>query len=115
MLQPLIHYSLHFVCPALIARYMDKPRWKQLYVIFLSTMLIDLDHLLAVPMFDPNRCSVGFHPLHSAVAICCYLVGLRFFRHRLYMRALMIGLLFHILTDLIDCAWMWSRGPTECF
>ena len=27
----------------------------------LTTMLIDLDHLLANPVFDPDRCSINFH------------------------------------------------------
>ena len=28
------------------------------------TMMVDLDHLIADPIFDPQRC-IGFHPLHS--------------------------------------------------
>ncbi len=39
----------------------------------LATMLIDLDHLLADPVYDPARCSIGFHPLHSWWAAAIYL------------------------------------------
>ena len=35
-------------------------------------MLVDLDHLLADPIYDPERCSIGFHPLHSIPAIVVY-------------------------------------------
>ena len=62
-------------------------------------MLVDLDHLLADPIFDPKRCSIGFHPLHSYVAIGLYPI-LLFFKKT---RAVGVGLLFHMLTDFIDC------------
>ena len=39
-----------------------------------AVMLIDLDHLLATPIFDPARCSIGFHPLHSYYAIGVYFI-----------------------------------------
>jgi hypothetical protein len=62
-------------------------------------MLVDLDHLLANPIFQENRCSINFHPLHSYIAIGIYFVGLFFSKTRI----LAIALLFHMLTDLIDC------------
>ncbi len=68
----------------------------------LATMLIDLDHLLATPVFDPNRCSIGFHPLHSYYAIAVY-IGLLFYKKT---RIIAIGLLLHLLTDFQDCMWM---------
>ena len=68
----------------------------------LATMLVDLDHLLADPMFDPTRCSIGFHPLHSYYAIAIYLLMVFFPR----LRIIAVGLLFHMLTDYQDCLWM---------
>ncbi len=65
------------------------------------TFVIDFDHLLAEPVFDPNRCSLGFHPLHSWPAIGIYLVSL--FSHRL--RIIAIGLLIHLVLDGTDCFW----------
>ena len=62
-------------------------------------MLVDLDHLLATPIFDPNRCSIGFHPLHTYPAMAVYAVMLIFPKTRIVG----IGLLFHMLTDGIDC------------
>lgn len=114
MLQAFFHYGLHFVVPIVLARSMDRSRWKPIYFIFLSTMLIDLDHLLAVPVFDPHRCSVGFHPLHSELAVMCYVIGLRLFWRKWWGRALMTGLLFHVLTDGIDCLWMWAEQSALC-
>lgn len=65
-------------------------------------MLIDLDHLLASPIFDANRCSINFHPLHSYYAITIYVLLLCFKRTRLIGLALCI----HIIADIVDCALM---------
>jgi len=65
-------------------------------------MLIDLDHLLANPMFDPNRCSIGFHPLHSYFAIAIYFLLLL----NKKLRIIFIGILIHILVDFSDCLLM---------
>ncbi|SJZ57740.1 Uncharacterised protein [Porphyromonas crevioricanis] len=74
------------------------------------TMLVDLDHLFAIPIFDPNRCSIGFHPLHSYWAIVVYLVMcfLPYKRWGLpwWLRAVGIGLLFHMITDFQDY-YLW--------
>lgn len=74
------------------------------------TMLVDLDHLLATPVFDPNRCSINFHPLHSYWAIAIYGAGL-FFKQT---RIIALGLVIHMSTDLIDCIWTFSHCH-ECF
>jgi hypothetical protein len=95
----LLHYSLHFLAPGLIAWVFYRDRWKQVWLILLATMLVDLDHLLATPIFDPNRCSIGFHPLHTYPAMAVYAVMLIFPKTRIVG----IGLLFHMLTDGIDC------------
>lgn len=68
----------------------------------LLTFVIDLDHLLADPIFDPNRCSVGFHPLHSYFAVVIYF-GLLFFKP---LRVVALGLIIHIIADTIDCLLM---------
>lgn len=65
-------------------------------------MLVDLDHLLADPIFDPNRCSIGFHPLHSGLAIGVYIVMLLFPK----VRIVGIGLLIHMALDYMDCLMM---------
>lgn len=65
-------------------------------------MLVDLDHLLASPIFEANRCSINFHPLHSYYAIVVYVVLL--FLKRPF-RLIGIGLLMHMCTDLIDCVF----------
>lgn len=95
----LIHYGLHFIFTALIAYIFFKKNWKKVYLIFIATMIIDLDHLLATPVFDSNRCSIGFHPLHSYIAIGFYFVGLFFNTTRI----IAIGLLLHIFADFVDC------------
>lgn len=67
----------------------------------LLSMLVDLDHLLVSPVFDPGRCSINFHPLHTYPAMIAY--ALLFLIPRFPTRVLSIGLLFHMLTDAIDC------------
>ncbi len=95
----LVHYSFHFIVPAIIAFLFFKENWKKVYLLFIATMLIDVDHLLATPIFDPNRCSINFHPLHSYIAIAIYFLLLIWKKTRI----LAIGLLLHILADAIDC------------
>jgi len=65
-------------------------------------MLVDLDHLLANPIFDPNRCSIGFHPLHSYYAIGVYVVILLIPK----LRVIAIGMLIHMGLDYLDCLRM---------
>jgi len=101
--QPVVHYTLHLLAPGLIAWVFFRDEWKKAWVIMLCTMLVDLDHLLAWPdVFVPNRCSIGFHPLHSHIAIGAYAVGSLHPR----TRVVAIGLLFHMVTDFQDCLWM---------
>lgn len=98
-MQQVLHYFLHFGFPALVAFVFFKSDWKKTWLILLLTMLVDLDHLLAVPIFSPCRCSVGFHPLHSYAAIAIYVAMLFWPRTRI----IAIGLLMHMATDQIDC------------
>lgn len=63
------------------------------------TMIVDIDHLLANPIYDPLRCSIGFHPLHQDIAIFIYLI-LCFIPK---LRYIGIGLLIHMALDSIDC------------
>ncbi|MGK7395562.1 MAG: DUF6122 family protein [Candidatus Cyclobacteriaceae bacterium M3_2C_046] len=109
-MQLLLHYTLHFGGPFLIAFIFFRSNWKLAGIILLATNLVDLDHLWADPIFDDQRCSIGFHFLHSYLAIAFYLVFLIFPKTRLVA----IGLLFHMFTDLIDCVWTFSECA-ECY
>lgn len=102
LLQTVVHYSLHFLAPGLIAWLFFRDQWKKAWLIMVATMLVDLDHLLATPLFDPDRCSINYHPLHSYYAIAVYCFMLFFPK----LRIVAVGLLFHMLTDLQDCWWM---------
>ncbi len=101
MLQTLIHYTLHLLVPGGIAFVFFRKEWKKAWLIMLATMLVDVDHLLATPIFDANRCSINLHPLHTYWAMVVY-VMLLFFKKT---RIIAVGLLFHLLTDYIDCQW----------
>lgn len=110
-MQTFVHYFLHFGFPFFIAFLFFRKDWKKVYIILLATMLVDLDHLLANPIFQENRCSINFHPLHSYYAMIVYVI-LLFFRKP--FNIIGIGLLFHMLTDFIDCMMMYSSCK-ECF
>ena len=101
-LQTFVHYGMHLAIPGLIAWLLFRSNWKNAYVLLVLTMLVDVDHLLADPLFDPNRCSINFHPLHTYYAMLIYTLGLWFHKTRIVS----VGLLFHMLTDWIDCQWM---------
>lgn len=94
-----IHYGFHFIVPLIIALMFFNKKWKQVYLIFVGTMLIDLDHLLAYPIFNTDRCSINFHPLHSYYAIVCYI----FLLFPIKTRVFAMGILIHIIADTIDC------------
>ena len=98
-MQTFIHYFLHFGAPLIISYCCFNSQWKKTYALFLITMLVDLDHLLATPVFDPNRCSINFHPLHTYYAVGIYFLLLIPKKTRI----IALGLLFHMLTDYIDC------------
>lgn len=106
VLQPLVHYSLHLLAPGLIAWWFFREQWKKTWGLFLLTMLVDLDHLFATPMFDANRCSIGFHFLHSYYAIGTYVLLLFVVKNKTF-QIILIGLLFRMFTDFQDC--LWSR------
>ncbi len=100
-LQFVVHYGMHFIVPLGIAFLFYRGKYWKVYVVFLMAMLIDVDHLLATPVFEAGRCSIGFHPLHSYIAIGGY-VALLFFRKT---RIAGFALLWHIITDGVDCLW----------
>ena len=94
--------ALHLLVPGVVARWGFAERWWRAWGVMLATMIVDLDHLGAVPLFDPHRCSIGFHPLHTWPCIMAYLGLTALPRTRL----IGLGLLIHMLLDGIDCVWM---------
>ena len=102
MLQPFVHYGLHFLVPIAIAYIFYRPKWIKTALILLATMAVDLDHLLSQPVFDATRCSIGYHLLHQPLAIICYAILFLFPR----ARVVSIVLLLHMLADKLDCTWM---------
>jgi len=55
--------------------------------------------LLASPIYDANRCSIGFHPLHQYWFIGIYLAMSFFSKTRL----IGVGLIIHMSLDALDC------------
>src|SRR6056297_2523608 len=112
----MIHIVLHFVVPLLAAVVFYRRRWRSTAAILIATMLVDADHLLADPIYDPDRCSIGFHPLHTLTAIAFYAAltvaplvmsctarSGRLERVSLPLHLIGLGLLIHMALDWIDC------------
>lgn len=118
----MLHIALHFLVPLLVAAVFYRERWQHAAFILIATMMVDLDHLLADPIYDPTRCSIGFHPLHTLPAIVLYValflvplvVGSRDLgaehekrralsgtAHAVHLVGL--GLLIHMALDWMDC------------
>ncbi len=76
-----------------------KKQWKIAYLVMITTMLVDIDHLLANPVYDAGRCSIGFHPLHEFIPIGIYCLLCVFPKTRFVG----IGLVIHMILDSIDC------------
>ena len=98
-LASVVHLVFHAALPAAVAWFFFRKQWRRAWLIMLATMLVDLDHLLADPIYDPNRCGIGFHPLHTAPAIAGYAVLSILPPTRL----IGVGLVIHIALDLADC------------
>ena len=97
-----MHYGGHFLAPFLIAALICRGDWKRSGAVMVASNLIDLDHLLASPIFDPDRCSIGFHLLHGWGATLFYAAMLLV--PRWWVRALGLGALWHLAVDWGDCA-----------
>lgn len=97
----MIHIISHFLVPALVSLFIDlnpNANLKRI-ALMLCGLAIDLDHFLATPIYDSERCSIGFHPLHHPYMAILYL-ALAFPRKS---RWLGIGLVLHLLLDTLDC------------
>jgi hypothetical protein len=102
----MLHIALHFIVPALVTSISFRKRWAYAYFTMVATMLVDLDHLLANPIYDPGRCSIGFHPLHHPLLVMLYLALCFVPKTRL----IGIGLSIHMFLDAIDCLVTNSVG-----
>ena len=76
-----------------------KTNLKYVSLLVLSSNLIDIDHLLADPIYDPARCSINFHPLHSWYMFPFYIMGSFFGKYKY----LFWGIGIHLILDFFDC------------
>ena len=114
----IIHIALHILIPLLVALFVARHgnKWFVFFVL-MSTMLVDVDHLLATPIYQPDRCSIFFHPLHQTWAIMLYstmMIGpilLKLLRKPIkpwqkWIGWIGAGLVIHMILDSSDCMWM---------
>lgn len=105
----LIHLLLHFLVPLVLVLIFWRKEWLQRWLLLLCAFVIDLDHLLADPIYDPERCSIGFHPLHSGYAFVVYAAllvsSVRWPDTLWWVRGKMVmyGVVVHLILDAADC------------
>lgn len=102
MIRPILHIILHFAVPGVVARIGWRNQFWRAWLIMVATLVIDLDHLLADPLYDPNRCSIGTHALHGGWAMVAYALLIIPRRTRL----IGVGLVIHMALDAVDCLFM---------
>ena len=95
----MLHITLHFLVPALLAGVFFRKNWVVAFTLMAVTMIVDIDHILANPIYQPSRCSIGFHPLHQIWFIVLY-IALCFLPKT---RLIGLGLSVHMALDAIDC------------
>lgn len=100
--RPIIHLVLHVAVPWAVAWWCYRAVWQKAFLWLLAGWLIDIDHLLADPIYVPDRCSIGFHPLHTWPAAVGYAALAAWTR----TRWLGLGLCIHLVLDGLDCVWM---------
>ena len=101
VIRHITHYALHLLVPFGFGKMFWKEKWFKAGLIMVGSMVIDLDHLLADPIYDPGRCGLGSHPLHTVWAAAVY-TGLLLLPSWKW-RAVAVGCLWHLCTDGIDC------------
>jgi len=104
------HLISHVLVPTGIAYALKIEKgWESTALTYLSTNLVDLDHLVANPVYDPNRCSINYHPLHSGNAIFGYSILALLPQ----ARDVGTGLLIHMGLDYIDCELMKKKSLSQ--
>jgi hypothetical protein len=101
-IRPVVHLVIHLAAPGVVAGIAFRGRWLWAWGWMLATMVVDVDHLFADPVYDPNRCGIGFHPLHTWPAISGYAILLLVPA----VRVVAAGLLVHMGADGLDCLWL---------
>ena len=92
MERTIVHMILHFLVPFMVAKTAWKENWLFPFIIMALTITVDFDHLLVDPIFDTNRCGLGFHPLHSWPAMAVYIIAI----FSPSLRIVTLGLLIHM-------------------
>lgn len=117
----IIHLILHVALPLgvayLVAFNVPSLNVGYVFMVLMATMLVDIDHVLADPIYAPGRCSIWFHPLHTLWPMVCY-GGMTLWplvlnrlkkpitRKHTLIGLVGLGLVIHMILDWIDCLWM---------
>lgn len=114
-IRPIFHLVLHVLVPFVVAKLIAKTpskstvpqvkytdSWQQAFIVMMLTMVVDIDHLLAEPIYQAGRCSINFHPLHTPIPIAFYLA----LCIPKKTRVIGLGLVIHMILDSLDCFMM---------
>ena len=70
MTRSVIHLALHLLVPAVVAGVFYRKQFLRAWAVMCATMLVDVDHFLADPLYDPSRCrNPAYHTLQRLFKI----------------------------------------------
>lgn len=120
-----IHLVLHVLLPLMaavaISKALKELGCRFIFMLLMATMVVDIDHLLAEPIYAPGRCSIWFHPLHTLWPMVVYglmmvwpfilkIAAKPIAKVHQIVGLLGLGLVVHMLLDWSDCLWMRACG-----
>jgi hypothetical protein len=96
----LIHLLINLLTAGVIVLVKrDKSQFQYYFSLIALGNIIDIDHLLADPIYNPARCSITTHPLHRWFA-WPFEAFLFFFKKTVFIG---VGIIEHLLLDGLDC------------
>ncbi|MGV3585725.1 MAG: DUF6122 family protein [Adhaeribacter sp.] len=95
----MLHLVLHLLIPILVTLiFYPRYGWAA-FIRLMAGMIIDVDHIMANPFYDSERCSINYHLFHTPIPIIIYCA--LYFVPRL--RIFSVGLIIHIILDYLNC------------
>jgi len=101
MPDPIVHIISNVILALVITLYDKDVNFLTLLFVLISSNLIDIDHFLANPVYDPARCSITSHVLHKWYMLPLTFIGM--LATEKYVRYFLAGVFLHLILDSRYC------------